>query len=125
AETSNLVRVLNRAFSQFGSNTVRGFANTVRGVASAWAKLRQAAAAPVRYVISPVYNKGLRPVRNRVAGRVSGLSPMSAMSVPSGLGEGGVVPGYQPSTRDDPIMGMRCGEGVLGPEVVEGRGPGV
>lgn len=124
AETSNLVRVLNRAFSQFGSNTVRGFANTVRGVASAWAKLRQAAAAPVRYVISPVYNKGLRPVWNRVAARVSGLSPMSAMSVPSGLAEGGVVPGYQPSKRDDLIMGMRSGEGVLVPEVVKGLGAG-
>lgn len=124
SETSNLVRALNKAFSQFGSNTVRGFTNTVRGVSSAWAKLRQAAAAPVRYVISPVYNKGLRPVWNRVAARVSGLSPMSSMSVPSGLAEGGVVPGYQPSKKDDLIMGMRSGEGVLVPEVVKGLGAG-
>lgn len=124
SETSNLVRALNKAFAQFGSNTVRGFTNTVRGVSSAWAKLRQAAAAPVRYVISPVYNKGLRPVWNRVAARVSGLSPMSSMSVPSGLAEGGVVPGYQPSKRDDLIMGMRSGEGVLVPEVVRGLGAG-
>ena len=125
--TQTMAQTIVRVLDDMGRRTIAGFANTVSGVQSAWGRLRQAVAEPVRYVISPVYNSGLRPVWNRVADKVPGLSTMSAMSMPSfregglvDLTGGGSLPGF--STKDNRIAMVRDGEAVLTPSATRGLG---
>ena len=125
--TQTMSQTIVRVLDDMGRRTIAGFARTVSGVQSAWGRLRQAVAAPVRYVISPVYNSGLRPVWNRVADRVPGLSTMSAMSMPSfdrggmvDLTNGGSLSGF--STKDNRLAKVRDGESVLTPSATRGLG---
>jgi TP901 family phage tail tape measure protein len=124
---ASLVTAMNRVFSLMSSNTIGAFRRTVRGVGREWSGLRKVTADPVRYLISPVYNTGLRGVWNRVASKVPGLSGMPAMAMPrfqdGGLVDmrrGGVQPGY--SRTDNRLALFRDGEGVLTPEATGGLG---
>lgn len=122
-----LSKTLTATFADMHRKTVAGFSQTVRGVGTAWAGLRQAVAAPVRYVISPVFNQGLRPVWNRIASKVPSLSPMSALGAPGfqtggvvDLTEGGALAGF--SVQDNRVALVRDGEGVLTPAATRGLG---
>lgn len=118
---------MTRTFATMGTNIVRGFTNTVRGVSRAMQGIRPAVGNPVRYVISPIYNQGLRPVWNRVADKVPGLSPMAAMAAPRfregglvDLTQGGQLSGF--SVRDNRLAMVRDGESVLTPAATRGLG---
>lgn len=125
ASSSSLASELVRVFSRMGSTLIKGFSQTVTGIGSAWARLRTVTAAPVRYVINPVVNRGLRGVWNTVASRVPGLGTMP--TVPGfqkggtvDLTRGGKLPGY--SARDNRLAMVRDGEGVLTPETTDALG---
>ncbi|WP_017602212.1 phage tail tape measure protein [Nocardiopsis lucentensis] len=125
SRAKTLAQMLSTTFAKLGSSVVEGFERTVAGVKSAWGKLRQVIAAPVRYVISPVVNKGLRGVWNTVAGKVPGLSKMPAVrGFQAGgivdLTRGGKLPGY--SAQDNRIAAVRDGEGVLTPSATDSLG---
>ncbi len=94
------------------------FKNVVEAIGRIWDGLKEAAAAPVRFVVNTVYNNGIRKVVNAIPG------------IPGELGEihmasGGVLPGYTPG-RDvhrffSPtagILDLSGGEGILRPEAV-------
>lgn len=125
ADSKSLATVLSETFKRMGTSIVRGFAQTVRGVATAWAGLRQAVAGPVRFLINPVVNKGLRGVWNTVAGKVPGLSKMPAVrGFERGgmvdLRKGGKLSGY--SEKDNRLAAVRDGEGVLTPQTTSALG---
>lgn len=126
-DSASLATVLARVFNSISTSTIASFRRTVAGVRTEWGGLRRATADPVRYLVSPVYNQGLRGVWNRVASKVPSLSPMASMAMPrfadGGLVDmrgGGVQPGY--SAKDNRLALFRDGEGVLVPEAVDGLG---
>ncbi|QBI56795.1 phage tail tape measure protein [Streptomonospora litoralis] len=121
----SLVSMLLDATTHMRKGVLQNFRATVVGVHASWGRLRQAAAAPVRYVIDPVVNKGLRGVWNTIARKVPGLSTMG--KVP-GFDQGGMVDltgggklaGY--SSKDNRLAAVRDGEGVLTPQATTSLG---
>ena len=94
------------------------------GIVTAWDALKDATKKPVEFFVNTVYNKGLRENVNKVLDKV-GLKDkhLPEMSLPAGFARGGVLPGHQRRKKDDRLIPMRSGEGVLVPEVVKGIGP--
>jgi hypothetical protein len=86
-------------------------------IQTAWNKLGDIAKAPVNFVIDMVYNHGIVPVWNGIAG-VFGLGQLQPAAL---LAEGGVIPGYAPGVDTVPALLSR-GEGILVPEAVRGLG---
>lgn len=92
------------------------FTNTVNWVRTKWAEIREAARAPVQWVVDVVYNNGIRPVWNGIAS-LFGMSQLG----PVHLARGGIVPGHDYGYDTVPAM-LRGGEGVLVPEAVRAIG---
>lgn len=90
-----------------GLNGIRGFfSSAVDGIRTIWDGLREAAAAPVRFVINTVINDGIIEGWNDLLDLLqlpdSGLTKrVGRISIP-GLQSGGVVPGrFDPAHRDN------------------------
>ncbi|WP_433242505.1 hypothetical protein [Actinomadura nitritigenes] len=117
-------------FNSLKSNTITAFERAASGVRTAFGKLRSAASAPVRFAIDVVYNQGLVPLWNNIAGKVPGIPGLHRMGIPKGFAKGGItdarggaaLSGY--SSRDDQLAMVRSGEGVIVPEAVSALGPG-
>jgi Peptidase family M23/Phage-related minor tail protein len=113
-------------FDDFGrhlqnwGNGVKGtFEDTVRNVGTAWEKLRETAAAPIRFVVNKVYNEGLRPAWNNIAGSVG----LEALKLPEAkFHTGGIMPGYSPGV-DNHIIAVGGGEAIMRPEWTRAVGP--
>lgn len=94
---------------------VPAFRRGVDGIEKIWKGLKEAAAAPVRFVVNTVYNNGIRKMVNAIPG-VSNLPSLS-------FAQGGVMPGYTPG-RDvhsffSPTAGrldLSGGEAFMRPE---------
>jgi hypothetical protein len=99
-------------------------------IAKAWNQVQDIAKKPIRFIIGTVYNKGLVPVWNKVAGAF-GAPKLSTMSL-DGFARGGVLPGYTPG-RDphkfySPTGGgleLSGGEAIMRPEFTRAVGPGL
>ncbi|MET7619028.1 hypothetical protein [Streptomyces sp. NPDC005408] len=95
----------------------------------AWDKVEGIAKKPVKFVIDKVYNHGIVPVWNKVAGAF-GAPSISEMSL-KGWATGGVLPGYTPG-RDvhrfySPTGGgleLSGGEAIMRPEFTRAVGGG-
>lgn len=87
-------------------------------IGAAWDAIREATRKPVQWVIDVVYNRGIMPVWNSIAG-MFGLGRLN----PIAFAGGGVVPGYGPG-RDTELALLSRGEGILVPEAVRALGPG-
>lgn len=108
-----------------------GFAAAVDFIGKMWDGIRGVVARPIKFVIDQVYNAGIVPLWNKVAGWV-GLDPIDEWR-PGWLGDyasGGVLPGYTPG-RDvyrfvDPKSGMHIGlgggEAIMRPEFTRAVG---
>ncbi|MFD5308181.1 phage tail tape measure protein [Streptomyces ardesiacus] len=85
-------------------------------IAKQWHKLEDIAKAPVEFVIDTVYNKGIVPLWNKVAGVVGGKK----LGEFKGFARGGILPGTS-SWRDgdDQLVPMRKGEGVYVSEAMK------
>jgi len=92
-------------------------------IGTAWEGLKELAKAPIKFVVDTVINDGLIGNFNKVAD-FFGSKKIPTIKLPDGFAGGGIIPGYQSQKRDDVMMPMRRGEGVLVPEVVKGLGPG-
>ncbi|WP_190972639.1 tape measure protein [Bifidobacterium tissieri] len=86
--------------------------------AKAWEGLKDACAAPVRWVIDTVYTKGVKAVWDSVADAV-GLD----LKLPDGpkFARGGVMPGYTPG-RDVRLAAVSGGEAIMRPEFTKAIG---
>lgn len=100
------------------SDPKKAFEAARDGIKTAWEAIKEIAKKPVRFVVETVIN-GLIGTMNKIPG-----VNLSKVSLPKGFAGGGVLPGYMSAKRDDVLMPMRSGEGVLVPEVVRGLGPG-
>jgi hypothetical protein len=96
----------------------QAFQNVADWVGRAWSAIREAARAPIQFVVDVVYNNGIRSVWNGIAG-LFGMAQLPAVH----MATGGVLPGYTPGRDSIPAM-LSPGEGILVPEAVRGLGPG-
>ena len=115
------------------------FDTAVNAIRTTWDRLRAATKDPVNFLINTVYNEGIRPVWNAVAGLVGvgQLPTVRGLSRGGTIGEepqrfafggrvrdfrgGGTAPGYSPRRDSVPAV-VSPGEGVLVPEATKGIG---
>ncbi|MFE7624239.1 peptidoglycan DD-metalloendopeptidase family protein [Streptomyces sp. NPDC057509] len=78
-----------------------------------WDQLQDIAKKPVKFIIDHVYNKGIVPLWNGVAG-VTGADKLKKMDL-EGFYTGGIMSGYSPG-RDDRVIAVGGGEAIMRPE---------
>lgn len=104
-----------------GLDTVqRWFSGAIEGIRRIWAGLKEAAAAPVRFVVNTVWNDGIRRAWNWVANLLPGIDPVGPVVLP--FARGGRVPGYAPGQDTVPAM-LSPGEYVINPRAARAIGP--
>lgn len=82
-------------------------------VGKAWDGVKDAAKAPIRFVVETVVNDALIGNFNKVADKL-GVKKLPSVSLPYGFARGGVLPGWsRMRDGDDQLVPMRRGEGVL------------
>ena len=87
-------------------------------VSRAWNAIKDAAAAPVRFVVNTVYMQGIRRVWDDVANAVG----LKNLDLPAAhFATGGVMPGYAPGVDSVHAM-ISAGEAVMVPEWVRAVG---
>lgn len=90
--------VIKKALDALGS-AVSGLGDFFQAAADRikpiWEGIKDAVAAPVRFVVDTVYNKGIVRAWNAVAGWI-GQSEKNLTEVPVAFKDGGVLPGYSP-----------------------------
>lgn len=110
-----------------GVNAVKkAFEVAKDGIDKAWSKLQSITRKPVEFVVNSVYNEGIVPVWNKVAGLV-GMSELKKITLK--FASGGVLPGYTPG-RDvheffSPTGGrllLSGGEAIMRPEFTRAVG---
>lgn len=90
-----------------------GFKSAKDDIKTQWDKLKEIAKAPVKFIIDHVYNKGIVPLWNGVAG-ITGAGKLKKMDL-KGFHTGGIMSGYSPG-RDDRVIAVGGGEAVMRPE---------
>lgn len=93
-----------------------------------WDKVADIAKVPVKFVIQTVYNHGIVPLWNKVAG-VTGQKKLPVINLKN-WATGGILPGYTPG-RDPHVftsptggaLALSGGEAVMRPEWTRGVGP--
>ncbi|MFB8071127.1 peptidoglycan DD-metalloendopeptidase family protein [Streptomyces californicus] len=80
-------------------------------IRTAWNAISSIAKKPVKFVIDKVYNEGIVPLWNRVAG-ITGADPLKPFK---GFHTGGIMSGYSPG-RDDRVIAVGGGEAIMRPE---------
>ncbi|QIS06754.1 phage tail tape measure protein [Nocardia brasiliensis] len=115
------------------------FSRTVDAVRSQWSKLQEITAKPVRWIIQHVYDRGVRPLWNRIDKVFGGGHQLPEIKFEaagggiwpgSGIAHGdkavwtgpGVIPGYKPG-HDEVNARLSPGESVLTPEATRELGP--
>lgn len=110
-----------------GVNAVKkAFEVAKDGIDKAWSKLKSITRKPVEFVVNSVYNEGIVPVWNKVAGLV-GMSELKKITLK--FASGGIMPGYTPG-RDvheffSPTGGrllLSGGEAIMRPEFTRAIG---
>jgi len=87
-----------------------GFKKGVELIRTAWDKVKEAARAPVKFIVDVVYNNGIVKVWNTVADFLK-LPKLSTLA----FARGGVVPGYTPG-KDVALAAVSGGEAIMRPE---------
>ncbi|WP_211440131.1 hypothetical protein [Corynebacterium glutamicum] len=87
------------------------FGTAVDAIGKIWDGLKQAAMAPVKFVVDTVWNNGLLNAINAVTNFI-GMEEIQPIQI--GFARGGILPGYsRMADGDDQLVPMRRGEGVL------------
>ncbi|MFI6899503.1 hypothetical protein ACIBM4_35950, partial [Streptomyces sp. NPDC050256] len=92
---------------------VKAFKLAKEGIKLQWDALKDIAKKPVKFIIDHVYNKGIVPLWNGVAG-VTGADKIKKMDL-DGFATGGIMSGYSPG-RDDRVVAVGGGEAIMRPE---------
>jgi hypothetical protein len=96
------------------------FSDVATAIGTAWNAVKDACAAPIKWVINTVYNDGIVAAWNWIADHV-GLSNLDLQRVNLNFAGGGVLGGYQPG-RDSVNAKLSPGEAVLVPEAARALG---
>lgn len=97
------------------------FDKTVDNIGKGWSLIKEKVKEPIQWVVSVVFNKGIRPAWNAVASLV-GMDDKKLDEIH--FANGGTLPGYSPGVDDyrfvDPKRGMAInlggGESIMRPE---------
>lgn len=87
------------------------FDGTKDNIKRAWDQIKEITKAPVKFVVDTVYNGGIVPVWNAIAG-ITGVGKLNKVE---GFHTGGIMSGYSPG-RDDRVIAVGGGEAVMRPE---------
>ncbi|WNN95013.1 tape measure protein [Microbacterium phage Magritte] len=138
-ELANFSRDFQIGWDGFWAGIGTGFQAVVNGIQSTWAGIQNAFASPVNWVIQNVWNGGIVPFWNGLAGKLGWQQLDAAPGIGDAGGrqqgptfkraEGGVLPGYTPG-RDvhdfqSPTGGrllLSGGEAVMRPEWTRAMG---
>lgn len=120
----NTIKSIAQGAWDFVSRGVGGFLGGIRDafssavgfIGSVWSGIKAAVAAPVHFVVDTVYDQGIVPVVNTIAGWVGINNPLG----PVHFAGGGVVPGNH--DRDDVGIYATPGEVVVPKPVVRAAG---
>ncbi|CAL9380883.1 hypothetical protein SUDANB120_01054 [Streptomyces sp. enrichment culture] len=88
-----------------------GFSSTKDNIKRAWDQVKEITKGPVEFVANIVYNRGILPVWNAVAG-ITGVGKLEPFK---GFHTGGIMDGYSPG-RDDRLIAVGGGEAIMRPE---------
>lgn len=114
----NGIKIVFDALTGNWSGVQNAFSAGMDNLQNIWNRLIDIAKVPVNFVINTVYNSGIVPLWNGIAG----LFGLGKLNPAAPLAEGGVLPGYSPGIDSVPAV-LSPGEGVLVPEAVRGLGP--
>jgi TP901 family phage tail tape measure protein len=109
----NVIKPVGDAIGSAVSGIKNAFTDAVNAIKTAWGTIENIVKVPAKFVVDLVYNKGIVPLWNSVAG-IFGLGKLGAVDVSSWAG-GGILPGYAPGQDSIPAM-LSPGESVLTPE---------
>lgn len=87
------------------------FRTAVDIIGTVWNEMREKTAAPIRFVIDTVYNKGIVAVWNKVAGWL-GMDDKTLDVMPLTFASGGVLPGYTPGRDVHKFVNPSTGQGL-------------
>lgn len=107
-----------------------GFDDAVKFIDQTWQRVEKIVGTPVYFIVDEVYNKGIMPVWNDVAG-VFGLGkidPVPTDAIPH-YASGGIIPGYTPGkdthllpTKSGGQIAVGGGEAIMRPEWTRAMG---
>ncbi|MER5715712.1 hypothetical protein [Streptomyces sp. NPDC002132] len=114
SKVSSILATINGKISAFRSGMTNAFNLLKNGMGTVWDGVRSKIATPVRWVVSNVYNSGIRKMWNTIAGKIN--SKLSLPAITLGFNKGGVVPG---TGNSDTVPAMLTpGERILSNEQV-------
>lgn len=113
----NGIKIVFDALTGNWQGVQNAFSSGMDNLQNIWNRLIDIAKTPVNFVINTVYNSGIVPLWNGIAG----LFGLGKLNPATPLAEGGVLPGYAPGRDSVPAI-LSPGEGVLVPEAVRGLG---
>ena len=97
------------------------FKRGVDAIRAAWDRVREAAAAPVRFIVQTVINRGIIGAYNRLANWF-GVEEVPAVQLPEGFAAGGLLRGPGTGTSDSILARVSAGEYVIRADVVKRLG---
>ncbi len=118
SKTTSIFTTLRSKISDFKTSMLNSVKAMRDGIGSLWAGIQSKFATPVKWVISHVYNNGLRKMWNSIAGKINSKITLPTISL--GFNKGGVVPG---TGNSDTVPAMLTpGERILSNEQVTALG---
>lgn len=99
------------------------FQSTKDWIKSSWDQVKEAARAPVAFVVNTVYTNGIKKVWDSVAGAVGLKLSLPEVKFAAGGMAGGINPGYAPGVDSIPAM-TSPGEAWMVPEWTKAVGAG-
>ena len=91
SKTTSIFTTLRGKISDFKTSMLNSVKALRDGIGSLWSGIQSKFASPVKWVISHVYNNGLRKMWNSIAGKIN--SKITLNPIPLNFNRGGVVPG--------------------------------
>lgn len=108
-KVTSIFSTISGKISGFASGVRSAFSRLRDGLGSIWHGIESKIGGPVKWVVSHVYNSGIRKMWNTIAGKIN--SHLSLPSISLGFNRGGVVPG---TGNSDTVPAMLTpGERVL------------
>ncbi|MGW3846885.1 hypothetical protein [Streptomyces fagopyri] len=109
-KVSGIFSTISSKITSFKNGVKSAFTSMRDTLGGIWDGIKSKLATPVKWVVSHVYNDGIRRMWNAIAGKISSKISLPAISL--GFSQGGVVPGGR-SNRDSVPAMLAPGERIL------------